>query len=103
MKVFKQFLVKGEGVLNDSYVSAATDGNTLGLSLHDGEDCVLFSFTLSDEQGTRSAMQTLLGIEKAIAFLRQEGKVPAGPRASMAMRAFKFLDRLTSPRSQKTG
>jgi len=74
MKVFKQFLVADRGALNDSYVSAASDGHACGLSLHDGSGTVSFNFNLDNEVDKRAAMQTLAGIELAIRFLRKEGE-----------------------------
>ena len=72
MKLYKRFLVQAPKVLDDSYVSAAFDGVSAGLSIHDGEHTVALNFCVEEASGKLALNQTLLGLELAIAFLRKE-------------------------------
>ena len=92
MKVFKRFFIKNPERLDDSYVSAATDGHTLGLSIHDGANTIALNFNLETDR--EMAQQTLEGLELVIQFLRKAGSLPRSETGSLALNLMRKLQRV---------
>ena len=95
--VFKRFLVRDAKYLDDSYVSAASNQEVIGFSIHDGANTVVFEFALEERQ---RLAETMAGLEQMLSFVKRTANVGSGSVTARVVdvttRAVKLIKLLTT-------